>query len=63
MAAYCSLPRVKLHENKKMEKLNNLSSNFEKSFYKSWAKEINGAFGSDFQRKILPEVPNKDVKN
>ena len=63
MAVYYSLPRVKLHEKKKMEKLKNLPSNFKKDFYQSWVKKIKGAFVSYFQRKILFEAPKEDVKN
>ena len=49
-----SLPRVKL---------NNLLSNFNKSFYKSWAEEIDGAVDSHFKRKTLSEAPNEDIEN
>ena len=54
MAVYYSLPRVKL---------NNLLSNFDKSFYKSWAEEIDDAVDSYFQRKALSEAPSEDLKN
>lgn len=54
MAVYYSLPRVKL---------NNLLSNFDKSFYKSWAEEIDDAVDSYFQRKALSEAPSEDIKN
>ena len=56
------LLRVKLHQKKELEKLNNLPCNFEKYFHKNWNKQINGAFGSDFRQKILSEVPNEVVK-
>ena len=58
-----SLPRVKLHEKKKTKKLNNLPSNFEKNFYKNWAEEIDGVINSDFQRKVIFEMVNEDVRN
>ena len=64
MAAYYSLPRVRLHEKKKIKKLNNLRSNFETSFYKNWAEEIDASFDLDFQRKIVSEEPpSNDFKN
>ena len=56
------LLRVKLHQKKELEKLNNLPRNFEKYFYKNWNKEINGTFGLDFRQKILSEAPKEVVK-
>ena len=41
----------------------NLPSNFEKNFYKSWAEEIDSVINMDFQRKIVSEMPNEDVRN
>ena len=58
-----SLPRVRLHDKKETKKLNNLPINFEKNFYKSWAEQIDGVINSDFQRKVISEMVNEDVRN
>ena len=64
MAAYYSSLRVRLHEKKKVKKINNLPTNFERSFYKNWAEEADSALGLDFQIKIVrEEPPGDDVKN
>ena len=60
MASYYSLLRVRLREKKKVKKLNNLPNNFEMSFYKNWAEEINSTFSSNFQRKVVSEEPPSD---
>ena len=60
---YYSLPHVRLHEKRETKKHNNLTSNFEKNFYKSCAEEKNGVMDSDFQRKIISEALNEDVRS
>ena len=52
MAMCYSLPRVKL---------NNLLGNFDKSFYNSWAEEVDGAVDSHFKcrYKKLPSGYNR----
>ena len=34
-----------------------------KKFYKSWSGETDSVIASDFQRKIISEARNKDVRN
>ena len=34
-----------------------------KKFYKSWSGETDSVIASDFQRKIISEVRNEDVRN
>ena len=53
MAVYYTLPRMRLYEKKKVKKLNDQPTNFERSFHKNWTEEIDSALGSDFQRKIV----------
>ena len=54
---------IRLHEKKETRKFNELPGNFEKNFYKSWAEEIDGVIDSGFQRKIIFEAPNENVRN
>ena len=53
MAVYYTLPSMRLYEKKKVKKLNDQPTNFERSFHKNWTEEIDSALGSDFQRKIV----------
>ena len=54
---------IRLHEKKETRKFNELPGNFEKKFYKSWAEEIDAVIDSGFQRKIIFEAPNENVRN
>ena len=65
MSAYYSLPLLRLYKKEKIKKLNILPLNFEKSFYKSWAEDIDTRIGTSvFQQNIVRnDNPSEDVKN
>ena len=50
--SYYSLPRVKLHKKDEIKKLNNLTSNYSRLFYKDRANDVNVDFVAN---KILAE--------
>lgn len=60
---YYSLPFGKLHKKTRVTKLKNLPSNFENDFYKNWLDNVDSSFDLNFQRKIVSEAPNENVKN
>ena len=61
--AYYSLPTGKLHKKTETKKLNNLPSNVETDFYKSWLEYVDLSFDSNSQQKTVSEAKNKDIKN
>ena len=48
---FYSWPTGKRHKKENIRKLNNLPKNFKADFYKKILDSIDGAFGSNFQRK------------
>ena len=63
MAAFISLPHARIHRKNKTKNLNNLLSDFEETCYKYWLEVIDFSFDSYFQRKIVSEALNEDIKN
>ena len=61
--AYYSLAFGKLYKKTRVKKLKNLPSNFETDFYKNWLDNVDSSFDLNFQRKIVSEAPNENVKN
>ena len=64
--SYYSLPRVVLNENKETKKLNNLSSNYQRLFYKQQTKDLDEDIPSLVVQKIVSEgaLPlTEDVQN
>lgn len=60
---YYSLPFGKVHKKTRVTKLKNLPSYFENDFYKNWLDNVDSSFDLNFQRKIVSEAPNENVKN
>ena len=62
---YYSLPRVKLHKNDEIKKLNNLISNYSQLFYKDRANDVDVDLPSTIPSKILAEGQplTDDIKN
>ena len=62
---YYSLPRVKLHKKHEMKKLNNLTSNYSRLFYKDRANDVDIDLPSTVANKILAEGQpfTDDIKN
>ena len=63
--SYYSLPRVKLHKKDEIKKLNNLTSNYFRLFYKDRANDVDVDLPSTIARKILAEGQplTDDIKN
>ena len=64
--SYYSLPSVIINENKKTKKLNNLSSNYQRLFYKQQAKDLDEDIPSLMAQRIVSEgaLPlTDDVQN
>ena len=62
MEAYIFLPRARIHQKKEPKNLYNLPSDFEKTFYRDSLDGIDFSLDADFQRYIVSQVPNEDVK-
>ena len=62
---YYSLPRVKLHKKDEIKKLNNLTSNYSRLFYKDRANDVDIDLPSTIANKILAEGQPLagDIKN
>ena len=63
--SYYSLPRVKLHKKHEMKKLNNLTSNYSRLFYKDSVNDVDIDLLSTVANKILAEGQSftDDIKN
>ena len=63
--SYFSLPRGKLHKKEEIKKLNNLTSNYSRLFYKDRAKNVDVDLPSTVANKILAEGQplTDDIKN
>ena len=59
------MPRVKLHKKDKVKKLNNLTSNYSRLFYKDRLNDVDVDLHSTFANKILAEGQplTDDIKN
>ena len=53
--SYYSLPRVKLHKKDEIKKLNNLTSNYSRLFYKDRANDVDVDLPSTVANKLLAE--------
>ena len=51
--AFYYLPTGKLHKTENIRKLNNFAKNFEAGFYKNRLYNMDEAFDSNFQRKLI----------
>ena len=63
--SYFTLPRGKLHKKKEIKKLNNLTSNYSRLFYKDRANDVDIDLSSTVANKILAEGQplTDDIKN
>ena len=63
--SYYSLPRVKLHKEDEIKKLNNQTSNYSRLFYKDRAHDVDIDLPSAVANKILAEGQplTDDIKN
>ena len=63
--SYYSLPCVKLHKKDEIKKLNNLTSNYSRFFYKDRANDVDIDLLSTITNKILAEGQplTDDIKN
>ena len=63
--SYYSLSRVKLHKKDEIKKLNNLTSNYSRLFYKDRANDVDVDLPSTVATKILAEGQplTDDIKN
>ena len=64
--SYYSLPPVILNENKETKNLNNLSSNYQRLFYKQLARDLDEGIPSLVAQKIVSEEAQpftEDVQN
>ena len=62
MQSVISLPRARIHKKEETKRLNNLPNNFVETFYKYWLDGIDFFRDTDFQQKILKNIPSEDVK-
>ena len=63
--SYYSLPCIKLHEKDEMKKLNNLTSNYSRLFYRDRANDVDVDLPSTVANKMLVEGQplTDDIKN
>ena len=63
--SYFSLPRGKVHKKEEIKKLNNLTSNYSRLFYKDRANDVDVDLPSTVANKILAEGQPliDDIKN
>ena len=63
--SYFSLPGGKLHKKEEIKKLNNLTSNYSRLFYKDRANDVDVDLPSTVANKILAEyqILTDDIKN
>ena len=63
--SYFSLPGGKLHKKEEIKKLNNLTSNYSRLFYKDRANDVDADLPSTVANKILAEyqILTDDIKN